>query len=359
MRIALVASLVSPIRAAAANGPHAVIRDLARGLLSRAHDVTIYAARGSVAGVPRAMLREIDVDPIASLAAFNSGLQRAPARAQAALSEGFRRLFDAVADDGPDAVSQHAFDAAAIRFAEELPVLHTLHLPPIDDAVVDAARNTQRPLVAVSESSRRQWLKAGISSVRVLTNGVPAPPESPYAFGVREVALIAGRICRDKGTHVAIRVARRAGLQPLVAGDVYDESYFDESVHPLLRRGEFVGAVSREQLWHLMAQSRVLLMPIAWEEPFGLVAAEAQMSGCPVVGYRRGALSEVVVDGVGGWLVDPSDENALVAAARSVSALDRGRIRAWAQANLGVERMVDAYERALTAVRATPAARAA
>ena len=356
MRIALVASLVSPIRAAEANGPHAIILDLARGLSARGHETTIYAASGSVVDSARAV-REIEVDPIARQAALRTDGQPASARPLAALGEGFGRLFDAVRDDRPDAVSQHAFDAAAIRLSDELPVLHTLHLPPIDEAVVGAARATRRPLAAVSEFGRRQWAEAGVRNLRVLRNGVPLLDETWASVRVRNVALICGRISPEKGTHVAIRVARQAGLEPMVVGEVYDEGYFDESVRPLLRPGEFVGAVPRATLSRLMAESKVLLMPVAWDEPFGLVAAEAQMAGCPVVGYRRGALPEVVIDGLGGWLVDPDDEDALVDAIGRAGTLDRERIRSWARDSLGVERMIDDYERVLTQVasrEATP-----
>ena len=351
MRIALVASLVSPMRAAEANGPHAVILDLARGLSARGHQTTIYAASGSVVDHAGA-LREIEVDPIAQQATLRTDGQPGSAGPLAALDEGFERLFDAVRTDRPDAVSQHAFDAAAIRLSEELPVLHTLHLPPIDEGVVEAARTTRRPLAAVSEFGRRQWTEAGVRNLHVLRNGVPALDETVGGQQVHNVGLIAGRISPEKGTHVAIRVARRAGLEPMVAGDVYDEHYFEASVRPLLRRGEFVGAVPRAILSRLMAESKVLLMPVAWDEPFGLVAAEAQMAGCPVVGYRRGALPEVVIDGLGGWLVDPDDEDALIAAARRAATLDRARIRSWAQDNLGVERMVDDYESELRIVTA-------
>ena len=99
-----------------------------------------------------------------------------------------------------------------------------------------------------------------------------------------------------------------------------------------------------------MARCAVLLMPVRWDEAFGLVAAEAQMAGCPVVAYRRGALAEVVRHGSGGWLVDPGDEEALVSAVYRARTLDRDSIRRRARAELGVDRMVDAYERALRSV---------
>jgi glycosyltransferase involved in cell wall biosynthesis len=347
MRIALVASLVSPIRPAEANGPHSVILDLARGLRARGHDTAVFAARGSSArGVD---VHEVDVAPVARDAAIQTDGSETSEPAMRALARGFERLFEDVQRFSPDAVSQHAFDAPAIRLAESMPVVHTLHLPPIDSDVVAAAVATHRPLVTVSHAAGRDWAAAGVRGIHVIRNGVPD-------FGVHseessDVAVIAGRISREKGTATAIRVARTAGLRPLVVGDVYDHDYFDREVKPSIRPGEFVGPVSRRRLSGLMAKSAVLLMPIEWEEPFGLVAAEAQMAGCPVVGYRRGALPEIVIDGLGGYLVDPGDEDALATATQPARDLDRAAIRERARRDLGVERMVDEYEQALMLAR--------
>jgi glycosyltransferase involved in cell wall biosynthesis len=347
MRIALVASLVSPIRPAEANGPHSVILDLARGLGARGHETVVFAARGSSArGV---LLHEVDVDPIAHDAAIHTDGSEASELASRALDHGFKRMFKDVQRFAPDAVSQHAFDAPAIRLAESMPAVHTLHLPPIDDDVVAAAVATHRSLVTVSHAARRDWAAAGVLGIHVIRNGVP--DFGVHADEVSGVAVIAGRISPEKGTAAAIRVARRTGLQPLVVGDVYDREYFDRDVKPSIRAGEFVGPVSRRRLSGLLAKSAVLLMPIEWEEPFGLVAAEAQMAGCPVVGYRRGALPEIVIEGVGGYLVDPGDEEALAMATHRAPDLDRAAIRERARRDLGVERMVDEYEQALMLAR--------
>ncbi|MGQ0607551.1 MAG: glycosyltransferase [Chloroflexota bacterium] len=347
MRIALVASLVSPIRAAEANGPHAVILDLARGLASRGHVVTVYAARGSAAR--DVQIVETLVEPTAKDAELRfDGMP--DDHATAALNRGFLRLFARLRRDAPDVISQHAFDAAAIELAEGMPVLHTLHMPPVAGAVLAAARGTRASLATVSDASRETWQRAGVAKLAVLRNGVP---DRALARGATvPVGLIAGRISPEKGTHIAIRAARTAGLAVQVAGDAYDTRYFRDMVEPLLRPREWIGPVPRDELFQLMARCAVLLMPVRWDEPFGLVAAEAQMAGCPVVGYRRGALPEVVRHGVGGWLVEPEDEDALVAAVYLARGLDRSLIRARAQKTLGVERMVGAYELALTALAA-------
>jgi glycosyltransferase involved in cell wall biosynthesis len=340
MRIALVPSLVSPLRRAEANGPHAVIVDLARGLAARGHGITLYGAAGS--DVEGFEVREIPVEP----AAHGAQVGATPSRgATQALNRAFARLFDDLRCDPPDAISQHAFDAAAIELAEGLPVLHTLHLPPLVPEVVIAARATRSSLATVSHAARASWRAAGVNDVAVLRNGVP--DSEPLGGAIVPVALIAGRISPEKGTAGAIRVARRAGLAVLVVGDIYDAEYFASDVEPLLRPGEWIGPVPRRELSELMARCAVLLMPVRWEEPFGLVAAEAQMAGCPVVAYRRGALPEVVPDRIGGWLVEPDDEEGLVTAVHRARGLDRAAIRSRAVRDLGVRHMVDAYERVL------------
>ncbi len=345
MRVALVASLVSPILPAEANGPHAVIADLARGLGAHGHHVTVYAAAGSA--LPGAEVRQVPVEPQAQGASVSFD-SVAPASAAAALNRGYARLFAQLRHDEPDVVSQHAFDVAAFELDDGLPVLHTLHLPPMVDDVVAAVRRSASPRATVSQAARVAWERAGVGGLGILRNGVPA--FDPMPGPVLPVALVAGRISPEKGTDAAIRIARRAGLAVLVAGDVYDRRYFAASVEPMLRPGEWIGPVPRAELFELMARSAVLLMPSRADETFGLVAAEAQMVGCPVAGYRRGALPEVVAQGMGGWLVDPDDEEALVAAVACARALDRSLIRERARAELGVERMVDDYETTLMAI---------
>ncbi|HXM55977.1 MAG TPA: glycosyltransferase, partial [Candidatus Dormibacteraeota bacterium] len=336
MRIAVVASLVTPLREAQLGGAQAFLTDLARALAARGHEVTVYCARGSELGgvrlvtvpapegVERALVMPGGSDPPPPLPA---------------LRDAFGRLFEAVRADRPDAVTQHAFDAEAFELAGGLPVLHTLHLPPLVPAVVAAARACDAACVAVSEATRRAWWAAGLSGVGVLPNGVPG-----FAMPDERVAprgLIAGRVSPEKGTAEAVEAARRAGLEPLVVGTVYDRDYWAREV------GVPVTSVERPELWRLMAGSAVALMPVAWDEPFGMVAAEAQMAGCPVVGYRRGGLPEVVEEGVGGLLVAPGDLEELVAAVPRALALDRGTVRASALRRLTIDSAAAAYERAL------------
>jgi len=99
-----------------------------------------------------------------------------------------------------------------------------------------------------------------------------------------------------------------------------------------------------------MAGASVTLLPVHWDEPFGMVGAEAQMAGCPVAGFSRGGLVEIVEPGVSGFLCEPGDVKGLAEAALAATKLDRMAVRASAVNRLGLDASLDAYEAALAAV---------
>ena len=341
MRIALLASPVLPVPAPA-GGAQAIVADLATGLSGRGHDVVVYCSEGS--NVPGVELRTVPVPEGADRALVTPGGGR-PQR-MPGVHDAFARMFAMLRRDGADAVSSHAFDPEAFEMAHGLPVLHTLHLPPMVDEVTRAVAMVDAGgLATVSQSCRRDWASAGIEVGRVLFNGVPnlGEPEGP----VDPVALMAGRVSPEKGVEDGVWAALRAGLRPVVVGPTNDRAY-----RLSLSGAEFREALSRAQLRQLMARSAVVLVPIRWEEPFGLVAAEAQMAGCPVAAYRRGAMPEVVEEGVSGCLAAPDSVEELAEAARRALALDRRAVRQSALRRLGLEPMLDAYESALKAVAA-------
>ena len=337
MRIAFVAPLVAPICDTTSRGPSVIIADLARGMLARGHDVMVFCAQGSyLRDVPTA---PIPLDPRVADAAVVRG---ARPQANAALASAFDQLFFHLEQWGADVVSQHAFDAEPYALSRHLPTVHTLHLNPTDPGVVDAVRTTRAPLVAVSHDSAHRWHQAGALRLTTISNGVRDFPVTPSAQGA--MALIAGRIAPEKGTATALRVARRAGLEPVIVGEVYDRGYFAREVTPLLAGVRLCSTLPRDRVRGLMSRAAVTLMPIEWDEPFGLVAAEAQLAGCPVIGYARGALPEIVPQDVGGALVTPGDEDALVAAIADVRSIDRTKLRASALERFDLTRMIDAHE---------------
>ncbi len=143
----------------------------------------------------------------------------------------------------------------------------------------------------------------------------------------------------------------------MIAGGVYDKAYHSEQVAPRLEqlgsRASYVGEVTRERLWELMAGAEAVLCPAYWDEPFGLVPCEAQATGTPVIAYARGGLAEVVADGRTGWLVAPGDVAAAADAVLRVGALDRRACRAWVEQHFSLTAMLDAHERFYATVLGT------
>src|SRR6202023_1123385 len=142
--------------------------------------------------------------------------------------------------------------------------------------------------------------------------------------------VFAGRFSPEKGAEDAIAIAREAGVRIDLYGEPYDPDY--ARAHVTSHQAEvgvaIHGGVIRSELWRIMADASAVLCPAKWDEPFGMVAAEAQAAGTPVIAYRRGAALETIRDRATGVLVELDDEDAAVAALDVVDKLDRSGCRA-------------------------------
>jgi len=156
-----------------------------------------------------------------------------------------------------------------------------------------------------------------------------------------------GRIEPIKGTIEAIEVARKSGRRLVIAGNISDEgggqAYFEQRIRPEIDddRIVYVGPVDDGQKNALLGSAAAFLMPIQWEEPFGIVMAEALACGTPVIGTRRGSVPEVVIEGKTGFVCDNVAD--LVAAVNQVNELDRHACRQDCEARFSDTAIVDAY----------------
>ncbi len=347
MKVAIVAPQVSPIREPQGGGSQAFVSDLARGLAGRGHEVHVYAATGSE--IPGVTVIDTGVDPRSLLATLYRADSSA-ARDQDAAASAFAGVYARVQETRYDVVHNHAFDAPAIGLASALsaPTVHTLHLPPdpaIAAALRDATRTPWPPAVAgVSAFQARAWERF----VRVDAILPPYVPTRLIAWSpaAGNGAVFAGRLSPEKGAAEAIDIARAAGIAIDVYGDAYDPDYAREQIGP--RRAEpgvvVHPGVARTSLWTAMARAAVVLCPARWDEPFGMAAAEAQACGTPVVAFRRGGLSEIIADGVTGFLVAPDDIRAAADSVRRVTGISRSACRSQAERHLDLERSLDAHE---------------
>jgi glycosyltransferase involved in cell wall biosynthesis len=347
MKIAIVAPLVSAIREPQGGGSQAFVSDLSRGLADRGHEVHVYAATGSQ--IPGVTVIDTGVDHGSLEATLYRAAGAAP-REQGAATAAFGRTYSILRQSRYDVVHNHAFDAPAIALASSLaaPVVHTLHLPPdpaVAAALRDAVSGRHPPAVAtVSEFQSNAWSQVARTDA-VLPPYVPTRV-IPWSPAAGSGAIFAGRLSPEKGAAEAIDIARLAGMEIDVYGDIYDTAYDREQIGP---RRELAGVrvhpgVARSSLWTAMAGAAVVLCPAQWDEPFGMAAAEAQACGTPVVAFRRGGLAEVIRDGVTGFLVAPGDVRAAANCARHITGTPRSACRRHAEDHLDLERSLDAHE---------------
>jgi glycosyltransferase involved in cell wall biosynthesis len=354
MRILQVAPFVAPLIEGEQQlgGAQVIVLDLARGLARAGHDVTLAAADGSRISGVRALTLGVHAG---ELRPADLAVRTGPRGDDAAQRDAFRRLrewLDLHADE-IDVVNAHAYDAPAFDAFQGAPrpVVHTLHLPPHDAVVVRAARDaTDARLVTVSEANASAWRTAGVPVRDVIHNGVDvaAIPLSTH----RGAHLIyAGRLSAEKGVEVALDVAERLGRGLLLVGSIYDPAYHARAIAPRVRSvpdvpdgGPITGAVyigprTRDQVIRLLGDAAVTLMPVRWEEPFGLVAVESLAAGTPVVAFRRGGLAEILDEHA---LVTPDDVAAFASAAEEAVGSDPLACRARAE-RFALPAMIDRY----------------
>jgi glycosyltransferase involved in cell wall biosynthesis len=302
-----------------------VAGNVAEGLASRGWDVTLFATGDSVtrahlhAVVDRGYEEDRTIDP--KVAEYLH------------ISEVFEHAAEF------DLIHSH-YDFMALCFTRlvKTPVLTTIHgfsstqIMPVYEKYRDGY------FVSISNSDRAP----GLNYLATVYNGIDL---SLYPLQERGSDLIfLGRIHPDKGVHLAIEVAQRSGLPLLIAGIIQDQTYFREQVEPHLNRTiRYIAAVDVAGKNALFARARALLHLNTIPERFGLVLAEANAAGVPVIAMDLGSCREVIEDGRTGYLVHNVGE--AVQALERVGEIDRDACRQRVQKYFSIDTMVRGYEK--------------
>lgn len=256
------------------------------------------------------------------------------------------QLRRAIRDDHADVLHLHGVDFANYLPDTDLPMLVTLHLwPDAYPQEVLAAPRGNLFIQCVSEAQRRACRSH--RSPLLIRNGVDLDAWGPHAPKT-DFVLALGRICPEKGFHLAIDAARAAGIPIIIAGAVYPyevhQRYFDECIAPRLGDdARFIGAVPRSVRRQLLASARCVVLPSTVPETSSLVAMEALASDTPVVALRSPALEELIEEGVTGWLIDSPD--AMPRALERADCIKAGACRAAAERRCSAAHMTRAYLR--------------
>lgn len=197
--------------------------------------------------------------------------------------------------------------------------------------------------------SRSQARMLGDESLPVVYNGI-ALDRIPFNDQPEDFFIAVGRMTPGKGIAEAIQIAKKANVRLLIVGDItshlpWSAEYFAAEVQPYIdgRDIRHIAQLPHDQLMQTIARAKGFLFPTQWEEPFGMIVAEAMAAGTPVLTYPRGSMPELLKDGETGYLV--ADEDAMVDAVHRLQYLDRKRCREWVQERFSVAQMVDGYEK--------------
>ncbi len=302
-----------------------VAGNITEGLVSRGWDVTLFATRDSVT---RARLRAV----------IDRGYEEDPSiDPKVAEYLHIPEAFEHAAEF--DLIHSH-YDFMPLSYTRlvKTPVLTTIHGFSSPKIMPAYEKYRDGYFVSISNSDRAP----GLNYLATVYNGIDL---SLYPLQKRggDHLVFLGRIHPDKGVHLAIEVARRSGLPLLIAGIIQDRTYFHEQVGPHLDPTiRYIGPVDVKGKNELFADARALLHLNTIPERFGLVLAEANAAGVPVIAMDLGSCREVIKDGQTGFLVNNVDE--AVRALKRLGGIDRNACRQRVQECFSVETMVKAYE---------------
>lgn len=340
MRIAIIAHLKYAISEPFAGGLEMHTHMLAKGLRRRGHEIVLFAATRSDSSLGiEAICDETSL--------LETGIAEANDVAFFREHHAYLKLMAGLRSRPFDVIHNNSLHYLPVSMAETVttPILTTLHTPPFCwlESGVRLSRGASR-YCAVSAATARMW--SHVATIDdVVPNGIDlgqfpfrneADPE-PYLVWY-------GRIVPEKGLDLAIDAARIAGMPLRIAGPISNPDYYAKTIAPRLGPDvTHVGHLSHARLATLVGGARAALCTPRWDEPYGLVVAEALACGTPVVAVRRGGIPDIL-DEHCGVLVEPDDGAALGGAIGRAIHLDRASCRRRAEKTCDAERMVDAYE---------------
>jgi len=341
LKIAQIAPLWETIPPKKYGGIEIMIDKITNELIKRGHEVTLFASGNSKT---KAKLRSVFPKSLFEMKVDWYHRSQNLINAANAFS---------MADEF-DVIHNHAGDNGLLfSKISKTPVLTTLHnvLPDPKQKNSDeyiTMKYYSRKINFISISfNQRTHTDIKFNYVDNIYNGINI---NDFSFNSKSKNYLVwlGRIHHGKGLWNAINAAKISKEKLIIAGNITcetDEEYF-QSVKPMIdgKQIKYIGEVDLKQKNELLGNAKALLFPTIWEEPFGLVMIEAMACGTPVIGFKKGSVSEVIKDGKTGFVV--KDDKAMIKALKKINKIDREDCRKRVENNFTVEKMVGGYEMA-------------
>lgn len=344
MKIAIIGLLHHPIAEPFAGGMESHTWWLAKKLIEKGHEVTLFASGDSDPS--------LGLVPCIEMAFATHPKAKTISGRQACNMSAYASVIHQICQDDFDVIHNNALHPFPLLSAADLPVpmLAVLHTPPYKEiaAAVEyaSARNSSGRLaaVAVSQSLAADWHHSITASV--VYNGIDVD-SWPFATEVLPYrAFWYGRIVPEKAPHLAIQAALEAGYLVRFAGPIGNVDYFEENVVPLIAsdRVQYLGHLSHAEIKQALTEASVLVNTPLWREPYGLVYAEALAAGTPVATFDSGAAKEILTQRCGVVAAEKTVD-ALARAIASAAQLSRQDCRHRAESFCHIDNMISGYER--------------
>jgi glycosyltransferase involved in cell wall biosynthesis len=354
MKIAMMvrAYLASPVPNDIAYSPSSVAVAIAEGLAEDGHAVTFFGPEGT-------QLQNVTVETmgVRQLATTNHQLDELVATTDL-FQDYIPSLFDQyMAKDMFERASAGEFDVLIFHHPESamgyaklyptVPVLYVLHdyMDEKRKQVIEMHQSPNQHFVSISNSQRRDV--PDLKYAATVYNGIDTDLFA-YSDHAEDYLLYASRVMPIKGAKEAVQVALKTEQRLIITGALSPPArwYFDEHIKPHLSdRILYLGMIDKAQLAKYYQKAAALLVPIQWEEPFGLTLIESMSCGTPVIAFRRGAVPEVVVDGKTGFIVESTAE--MIEAVGKIEKINRHDCRRHVEQHFTTRHMIENYERVL------------
>lgn len=224
-----------------------------------------------------------------------------------------------------------------------VPTFYTLHDPiyPWRAEIFRMFSSPNQHYISISDAQRKP--APDLNYAATVYNGIN-PELFPFSPKAEDFFLFVGRIAQEKGVAEAVEAARIADENLAIIGPPVTGPYWEDRIKPYLgEKIKYIGHVPYNQLYQFYQKAKAILVPIQWEEPFGLVMIEAMACGTPVIAFNRGSVPEVVEDKKTGFIVENVAQ--MAKAMNEIKGIKRKDCRKRVEEKFTIGRMVDGYEK--------------
>lgn len=336
MKIAILAPFEEPVPPIKYGGIELVVYNLAEELHEIGHGITLLASGDSHTS---AKLAQCVPKAIRTLKLARNQKTRVALNYQ-----GLAKAIEFINSGNFDIVHNH-FGWPFLLFSKSIncPIVTTLHgtlADPTEKLMYSEYKESA--FISISDSQRKH--NSELNYIATVYNGINV---STFDYSDKPLDYLAflGRISPEKGPSYAIEIAKKTNRRLIIAAkiDPVDEQYFEDKIKPLIDGDQisFIGEIGHSDKVKLLKNARVLLSPLQWDEPFGIVNIEAMACGTPVIAINRGSMPEIIVNEKTGYLCSSIDE--MIDRLPSIDKISRSACRRHVEENFSSKLMAERY----------------